>query len=178
MSRGWAPASARSSHRYSPAYLIALPETVAAGRGLWADHVAARKLAREVYADDPAERFLTRGSGLRDDLLMARMQRQLPSSSSNLRPGQPASSGVAMGHRDLLHRIDHAAGTVEIDGRVHPCVILISRLLTPLHLTNYRLRSAPASNDCASHFSPAPDCGNTCHLWCGVARCGCVEIMR
>src|SRR5258707_14928728 len=33
------------------------------------------KLARTVYGDDPSERFKTRGTGLRDDLLMAQMQK-------------------------------------------------------------------------------------------------------
>jgi len=78
------------------------------------------KLAREVYADDPAERFLTRGSGLRDDLLMARMQKAIAIIQFKLE-GQVSRRHPEwqMGHRDLLHRIDHAAGTVEIDGRVH-----------------------------------------------------------
>lgn len=35
------------------------------------------KLAREVYGDDPAERFSCKGEGLRDPLLMARMQKAM-----------------------------------------------------------------------------------------------------
>jgi fructose-1,6-bisphosphatase-3 len=79
------------------------------------------KLARTVYADDPAERFKTRGSGLRDDLMMARMQKAVAIIQFKLE-GQLARDHPEwkMEHRSLLHRIDRDAGTVEIDGRVHP----------------------------------------------------------
>ena len=79
------------------------------------------KLAREVYAGDPAERFTTRGTGLRDDLLMAQMQKAIAIVQFKLE-GQVSMRHPEwqMQHRDLLHRIDRAAGTVEIDGRVHP----------------------------------------------------------
>lgn len=79
------------------------------------------KLARDVYAGDPAERFTTRGTGLRDDLLMARMQKAIAIIQFKLE-GQISLRHPEweMEQRDLLHRIDRAAGTVEIDGRVHP----------------------------------------------------------
>ena len=79
------------------------------------------KLARDVYADDPAERFLTRGTGLRDDLLMAQMQKAVAIMQFKLE-GQVSRRHPQweMEHRDLLHRIDRAGGTVEIEGRVHP----------------------------------------------------------
>jgi fructose-1,6-bisphosphatase-3 len=79
------------------------------------------KLAREVYADDPAERFKTRGAGLRDDLLMARMQKAIAIMQFKLE-GQLGRDHPEweMEHRNLLHRIDRNAGTVEIDGRVLP----------------------------------------------------------
>ena len=78
------------------------------------------KLARTVYADDPAERFKTRGTGLRDDLLMARMQKAAAMVQFKLE-GQLSRRHPEweMEHRNLLHRIDHVAGTVEIDGRVY-----------------------------------------------------------
>ena len=78
------------------------------------------KLVRTVYADDPAERFKTRGTGLRDDLLMAQMQKAAAIIQFKLE-GQLSRRHPEweMEHRNLLHRIDRAAGTVEIEGRVH-----------------------------------------------------------
>jgi fructose-1,6-bisphosphatase-3 len=78
------------------------------------------RLARTVYADDPAERFRTKGTGLRDDLLMARMQKaaavlqfKLEGQTIRRRPEWKLE------HRNLLHRINRDEGTVEIDGRTH-----------------------------------------------------------
>ena len=78
-------------------------------------------LARTAYGDDPALQFKTKGSGLRDSLLMARMQKaaailnfKLEGSTSRRHPEWNWE------HRNLLHRIDHAAGTVEIDGKQFP----------------------------------------------------------
>jgi fructose-1,6-bisphosphatase-3 len=78
------------------------------------------KLVRTVYADDPAERFKTRGTGLRDDLSMARMQKAAAIMQFKLE-GQLSRRHPKweMERRNLLHRINRAAGTVEIDGRVH-----------------------------------------------------------
>src|SRR3989441_993150 len=79
------------------------------------------KLARTVYADDPAERFKTRGTGLREDLLMAQMQKAVAIMQFKLE-GQLSRRypDWEMEHRNLLHKINHDAGTVEIEGRVHP----------------------------------------------------------
>jgi len=79
------------------------------------------RLVRTCYADDPAERFACRGDGLRDPLLMARMQKAAAVLQFKLE-GQLVRRHPAwgLGHRDLLGRVDPAAGTVEIDGRVHP----------------------------------------------------------
>jgi fructose-1,6-bisphosphatase-3 len=78
------------------------------------------KLARTVYEDDPAERFRTRGTGLRDDMLMARMQKAAAVIQFKLE-GQTIRRHPEweMEHRNLLHRIDLSAGTVEIDGCRH-----------------------------------------------------------
>jgi len=38
---------------------------------------ALEKLVREVYADDPAERFIPKGHGLRDHIMVARMQKAM-----------------------------------------------------------------------------------------------------
>jgi fructose-1,6-bisphosphatase-3 len=79
------------------------------------------KLARTVYADDPAERFKTKGTGLRDDLLMARMQKAIAIMQFKLE-GQVSRNHPEweMEHRNLLHQIDRDRGTVEIEGRVYP----------------------------------------------------------
>ncbi|MGI9166860.1 MAG: fructose-bisphosphatase class III [Pyrinomonadaceae bacterium] len=79
------------------------------------------KLARTVYAGDPAERFKTRGTGLRDDLLMAQMQKAAAIMQFKLE-GQLIDRHPewGMGQRNLLRRIDSVAGTVEIEGKVHP----------------------------------------------------------
>src|SRR5215204_4950430 len=87
------------------------------------------KLARTVYDDDPAERFQTRGTGLRDDMLMARMQKAAAVIQFKLE-GQTIRRHPEweLEHRNLLHRIDLAGGTVEIDGRRHE--LLDTRLPT------------------------------------------------
>src|SRR3712207_4478840 len=70
---------------------------------------ALEKHARTVYADDPAERFRTRGTGLRDDLLMARMQKAAAVMQFKLE-GQLIRRHPEwqLEHRNLLHRIDPA----------------------------------------------------------------------
>ncbi|PYS94041.1 MAG: fructose-bisphosphatase class III [Acidobacteria bacterium] len=79
------------------------------------------KLARTVYADDPAECFKTKGTGLRDDLLMARMQKAIAIIQFKLE-GQTSRRHPEwqFEERNLLHRINFSEQTVEIDGHVHP----------------------------------------------------------
>jgi fructose-1,6-bisphosphatase-3 len=76
------------------------------------------RLARDVYGDDPADCFKTKGTGLRDDLLMARMQKAAAVMQFKLE-GQTIRRRPEwqMEHRNLLHRINLENGTVEIDGR-------------------------------------------------------------
>ena len=78
-------------------------------------------LVRAVYADDPATCFETRGTGLREPLTMARMQKAAAIMQFKLE-GQTIARHPEWGldHRCLLHRIDHAAGTIEIDGVAYP----------------------------------------------------------
>jgi len=78
-------------------------------------------LVRTAYGDDPAECFRPRGTGLRDTLTMARMQKAAAVMQFKLE-GQTSRRNPEMGleHRCLLHRIDRAAGTVEIEGRACP----------------------------------------------------------
>jgi fructose-1,6-bisphosphatase-3 len=79
------------------------------------------KLAREVYADDPADRFHCKGEGLRDPQLMARMQKAIAIMQFKLE-GQTARRHPEwnLESRNLLHRIDPREGTVEIDGKRYP----------------------------------------------------------
>lgn len=74
------------------------------------------QLARTVYGDDPAECFLPRGTGLRETILMARMQKAAAILQFKLE-GQTIARNPEfdLDHRRLLHRIDYAAGTIEID---------------------------------------------------------------
>ncbi len=79
------------------------------------------KLVRTVYEDDPAVCFKTKGTGLRDDLLMARMQKAISIIQFKLE-GQVSRRHPEWGmeNRNLLHRINVAEGTIEIDGRTYP----------------------------------------------------------
>lgn len=79
------------------------------------------KLARDVYGDDPCARFQCKGEGLRDDLLMARMQKAAAILQFKLE-GQLFRKRTewGMAERALLHQIDRAAGTVTIAGTVYP----------------------------------------------------------
>ena len=78
-------------------------------------------LAREVYGNDPCAQFKLVGTGLRDDLLMARIQKaaaimqfKAEAHAINRHPEWN------LGHRNLLHRINFDAGTVDIDGKTYP----------------------------------------------------------
>jgi fructose-1,6-bisphosphatase-3 len=78
-------------------------------------------LVRAVYANDPAECFMPKGTGLRETIQMARMQKAAAIMQYKLE-GQTIERNpeYEMGHRRLLHRIDAKAGTIEIDGVVRP----------------------------------------------------------
>ncbi|HEX8142771.1 MAG TPA: fructose-bisphosphatase class III [Pyrinomonadaceae bacterium] len=75
-------------------------------------------LAREVYADDPALRFMPKRAGKREDVLIARMQKAAAVMQFKLE-GQIANRHPRweMEERNLLHRLNRKTGTVEIEGR-------------------------------------------------------------
>jgi fructose-1,6-bisphosphatase-3 len=77
--------------------------------------VPLEKLAREVYGDDPAERFQCKGEGLRDPQLMARMQKASAIMQFKLE-GKLFQQRTDWGMQDraLLHRIDRESGTVDL----------------------------------------------------------------
>mgnify|MGYP001039456583 FL=1 len=74
-------------------------------------------LAREVYADDPAEHFMPKGDGMRPKELVARMQKAVAVMQFKLE-GQLIERNPQweLDHRRLMHRINKAAGTITIDG--------------------------------------------------------------
>ena len=79
------------------------------------------RLVRQVYADDPAERFIPKGEGFRDTLTVARMQKAVAimqfKAEGRMLERHPEWN---LSHRRLLHRINAADGTVEIDGARYP----------------------------------------------------------
>lgn len=79
------------------------------------------RLARDVYGDDPAARFVVKGEGIRDAILMARMQKAMAILQFKLE-GQLIRRHPEYGleHRCLLHRIDPGAGTITLDGETYP----------------------------------------------------------
>lgn len=78
------------------------------------------QLVRTAYADDPAERFHSKGEDQREPLLLARMQKAAAILQFKLE-GQTSQRNPHFGieNRCLLHRIDPAAGTITIDGHTH-----------------------------------------------------------
>lgn len=79
------------------------------------------RLARTVYGDDPAKCFTPRGSGLRETIQIARMQKAAAVMLFKLE-GQliERNPEFELDARRLLHRMDLAAGTIEIDGKPRP----------------------------------------------------------
>jgi len=78
-------------------------------------------LAQTAYGDDPAACFMPKAGGLRANVLVARMQKAAAIMQFKLE-GQMLARHAEweMDHRRLLHRIDHAAGTIEVDGERYP----------------------------------------------------------
>ena len=78
-------------------------------------------LAREIYGEDPATYFMPNGDGLREKISVARMQKAIAVMQWKLE-GQLIARHPEWGiqNRMMLHRIDHGAGTIEIDGVSYP----------------------------------------------------------
>ncbi|HEY1694285.1 MAG TPA: fructose-bisphosphatase class III [Polyangiaceae bacterium] len=107
------------------------------------------QLARAAYGDDPAERFRPKGEDLRDPLLLARMQKAIAILQFKLEAQTTRRNPhFDLDHRNLLHRIDLAAGTVTIDGKVHA---LLDRAFPTVDFRDpYRLSEAEAT--CIDHL--------------------------
>jgi fructose-1,6-bisphosphatase III len=80
-----------------------------------------RRLARDAYADDPAERFRAKGEAGDDAALLARMQKAIAIMQFKLE-GQAFARRPewGMAARALLAFVDPVAGTVAIDGARYP----------------------------------------------------------
>ena len=78
-------------------------------------------LASTIYGEDPAVHFMPKTSGLRPNLMVARMQKAAAIMQFKLE-GQMIARNPdwQMDHRRLLHRIDHGKGTIEVDGVTYP----------------------------------------------------------
>ncbi|MBS0658250.1 MAG: fructose-bisphosphatase class III [Verrucomicrobia bacterium] len=75
------------------------------------------RLARTAYADDPADCFKSKTIGLREPVVVARMQKAAAILQFKLEGAMiDRHPEWEMGQRKLLHRIDQGAGTIEIDG--------------------------------------------------------------
>src|SRR5262245_33079898 len=79
------------------------------------------KLAREVYGNDPATHFQSRGEGLREAIMMARMQKAMAIIQFKLEAQIMARHPeYHMQHRALIKDIDLERGTVRLDGTDYP----------------------------------------------------------
>jgi fructose-1,6-bisphosphatase-3 len=78
-------------------------------------------LADAAYSNDPAKRFYPKSQGSRPMELVARMQKAAAIMQFKLE-GQMLARHPEWGldHRRLLHKIDHKAGTIDVDGVTYP----------------------------------------------------------
>jgi len=108
------------------------------------------RLAATAYADDPCTGFRPAAPGLRSDELVARMHKAAAVMQFKLEgPLIARHPEWGMDDRRLLHRIDHAAGTVACSAGVFP---LSDRLFPTIDPTDpYRL--SPQEADCLARLS-------------------------
>lgn len=115
------------------------------------------KLVRDVYADDPAERFKPKGDGWRDPLVVARMQKAIAimqfKAEGRMIARHPEWN---LDHRRLLHRIDLTAGTVEIDGEAYPLLDKHLPTIDPDDPYAYSPDEAACMNRLRASFTESP----------------------
>ena len=112
-------------------------------------------LAETVYKDDPAKFFYPKIEGLRPMDLVARMHKAIAIMQFKLE-GQLIARNPQwnLDHRRLLHRIDHKAGTITIDGVTYPLRDTLLPTIDPDRTrTNCRLKKTKRCDDCATVFS-------------------------
>src|SRR5215471_7998943 len=94
------------------------------------------KLAREVYGNDPAIHFQSRGEGLREAIMMARMQKAMAVIQFKLEAQiMERHPEYHMQHRALMNNIDLARGTVQLDGTAYPLMDTALPTFDPRHPT-------------------------------------------
>jgi fructose-1,6-bisphosphatase-3 len=78
-------------------------------------------MVRQLYSDDPATCYTPRGTGLRDPILVARMQKAAAMMQFKLE-GQLIARNPEWGldNRRLLHQMDLRAGTITVEGKTYP----------------------------------------------------------
>ena len=82
---------------------------------------ALEKLVRTVYSDDPAKRFPCLGRGIRDPLMMSRMQKAMAIIQFKLESQTiERNPEFHLEHRRLLNKVNPKEGTIELDGVVYP----------------------------------------------------------
>ncbi len=75
-------------------------------------------LARTAYAGDPARHFMPKSGGMRPMELVAQMQKAVAVMQFKLEGQMIARNpNWEMEHRRLLHRINHADATIDVDGK-------------------------------------------------------------
>lgn len=94
------------------------------------------KLAREVYGEDPATHFQSRGHGLREAIMMARMQKAMAIIQFKLEAQLMARHPeYAMQSRALMQYLDLERGTVLVDGQEYPLTDTHLPTVDPRHPT-------------------------------------------
>jgi fructose-1,6-bisphosphatase-3 len=79
------------------------------------------KLARDIYGDDPATHFQSRGEGLREAIQMARMQKAIAVMQCKLEAQAiERHPEYHMQPRALINHIDLQRGVVALDGQEYP----------------------------------------------------------
>ena len=92
------------------------------------------KLAREVYGNDPATHFQSRGTGLREAIMMARMQKAMAVMQFKLEAQlMERHPEYHMQHRALINTIDLERGTVRLDGQEYPLTDTALPTFDPQH---------------------------------------------
>jgi fructose-1,6-bisphosphatase III len=118
------------------------------------------KLARDVYGNDPCKQFSVIGKDLRDEPLLRKMQKAIAIIQFKLEAQTfRRHPDWKLEHRNLLHRINREAGTVEIDGKTFP--LLDRNLPTLAGVDPYAL--TPPEVECMARMREA--FANSKPLW-------------
>lgn len=120
------------------------------------------KLVRTAYADDPAEFYKPHGTGMRETLTVARMQKAAAVMQFKLE-GQLIARHPEwdLDHRRLLRTIDLAAGTIQVDGKTYELRDRHFPTIDPNDPEALSRMNSSASKGCVRPFSRAFSFGST-----------------